>query len=168
MKLTWMGNSRELIRSLIYYANMTTRNLSATFPPALGVELTKCEYQVLEYVVEFEDERRIMTDIANGLGLIQSVVTRSAKHLVSMGLVEKYRMSGNRKNIVLRPTERGREVYLEIKNLYVEPVFAQFLSYMESLPPERAAEFTEAINALNAPWLKFISRERQELEIIED
>lgn len=159
-----MGESRELVRSLIYYANMTTRNLSATLAPVQGLALTRCEYQILEYVLEFEDETRIMTDIGRDLGFIRSVVSKSCNHLIRMGLVEKYRISGNKKSIVLKPTELGRQVYLELMTRFIEPVFHDFLEYMKGLPEGSAGSFTEAIRILCAPWYSFSNSRIEKIE----
>lgn len=41
-----------------------------------GIALSKPEYQILEYLCEFENENKIMADIAHDLGIIPSIVTR--------------------------------------------------------------------------------------------
>ena len=164
MELSWMGESRELVRALIYYANMTTRNLSATFAPAHGLELTRCEYQILEYILEFEDETRIMSDISRDLGYVPSVVSKSIGHLIHMGLVEKYRIKGNKKSIVVKPTELGRQIYLELVARDIEPVFRAFIDYIKNLPEGSADRFTEAIRCLCEPWYRFSSSRLEKIE----
>lgn len=71
MELKWMGRYRELVRALIYYSNSSNRGMfKKTLNPVNGIALSKPEYQILEYLCEFENESKIMADIAHDLGSI--------------------------------------------------------------------------------------------------
>ena len=71
MELKWMGRYRELVRALIYYSNSSNRGMfKKMLNPVNGIALSKPEYQILEYLCEFENENKIMADIAHDLGII--------------------------------------------------------------------------------------------------
>lgn len=156
MELTWMGRYRELVRALIYYSNTSNRkNIIKTMEPVDGIALSKCEYQILEYICEFENENRIMTNIARDLGILQSIVTKATKTLLSNGLIERYRISGNRKSIVLRPTEKGKHIYIEYYSRDVQKIFTSFFSLLEPFSDDQIKQFEKAIQALGANWNDF-------------
>lgn len=153
MELSWMGRYRELVRALIYYSNSSNRGLfKKTLIPVDGVALSKPDYQILEYLCEFENENKIMADIAHDLGIIPSIVTKSTKVLVSNGLVERYRMAGNRKNIILKPTQAGREMYVKCYTRDIEKLFIPFFRALDELSDEQIRTFEKAIYSLGSEW----------------
>lgn len=153
MELKWMGRYRELVRALIYYSNSSNRGMfKNTLNPVNGIALSKPEYQILEYLCEFENENKIMTDIAHDLGIIPSIVTKSTKNLVANGFAERYHISGNRKNIVLKPTQAGREMYIRCCTKDVEKLFIPFFKALEGFTDEQLKTVENAIYALGADW----------------
>ncbi len=151
MKLEWMGRYRELVRALVYYANSTSRSASAVKNGNGRYRLNQNEYQILEYICEFEDENRIMTDISRDTGILQSIVTKSTKRLVELKLVERFRIPGNRKSIILRPTALGKEVYLEYAG-EVQSVFREFFRALETADDRELALFGQAVRMLGGDW----------------
>lgn len=148
-----MGRYRELVRALIYYSNSSNRGMfKKTLSPVNGIALSKPDYQILEYLCEFENENKIMADIAHDLGIIPSIVTKSTKILVSHGLVERYHIAGNRKNIVLKPTRAGREIYIECYTRDIEKLFIPFFKSLEGLTDEQLKTVEQAIYTLGADW----------------
>lgn len=93
-----------------------------------------------------------MADIAHDLGIIPSIVTKSTKVLVGHGLVERYHIAGNRKNIVLKPTQAGREMYAECCTRDIEKLFIPFFDALDSLTDEQLKTFENAIYTLGADW----------------
>lgn len=153
MELSWMGRYRELVRALIYYSNSSNRGLfKKTLTPIGGIALSKPDYQILEYLCEFEGENKIMVDIAHDLGIIPSIVTKSTKALVSNGLIERYHISGNRKNIILKPTQAGRDMYTQCYKKDIEKLFIPFFRALDGLTDEQLKTFENAIYSLGSDW----------------
>ncbi len=153
MELKWMGRYRELVRALIYYSNSSNRGMfKKTLSPVNGIALSKPEYQILEYLCEFENENKIMANIAHDLGIIPSIVTKSTKTLVGHGLVERYHIVGNRKNIILKPTQAGRKMYIDCYTRDIEKLFIPFFNALEGLTDEQLKTVERAIYTLGADW----------------
>lgn len=165
MELKWMGRYRELVRALVYYANSSSRGASAAKGGAGPYGLNQNEYQILEYICEFEDENRIMTDIARDTGILQSIVTKSTKSLVEKKLVERYRIPGNHKSIILKPTELGKKVYTKYA-ADVEEVFQAFFKSLEGANEQELQMFEQAVRMLGGDWGDSASRTK--LEKIEE
>ncbi len=98
-----------------------------------GVMLTTLEWQILEYIVEhrFDDDR--MIHISESLEIPQSTFSRTVKYLCAEGLVEKYQMSNNKKNIILKPSEKGIELYKTAYTSIIPQGFEQLFGALESL-----------------------------------
>ena len=152
LELTWMGRYRELVRALVYYSNNSNRGVLRKLPAAKDPHLTQHEYQILEYICEFEDCNRIMTDISKDLGILQSNITKATKHLIEMGLVERYRFPDNKKNIVLKPTKKGTETYRKYYSEDIAPVFSAFFDTLSGFSDEQLAQFEKAILSLSQRW----------------
>lgn len=167
MQLEWMGRYRELIRSLVYYGNMSSRHLSSKLPLAPGIELTAQEYQTLEYLIEFEEENGHMNYISERLGIPQSSLSKAIKHLCELGLVERFRIAGNRKNVIPQPTKLGRELYLSFAEHMKNRTHLGFFRLLETVDDEAIARVAEAMRdvtdatygKLNPPPLIPLDRE---------
>lgn len=154
LKLEWMGRYRELVRSLIYYSNASNRG-GHKLNPIDGIALTKHEYQILEYLCEFSLENKIMTDISHDLGILPSIVTKATKNLLSYGLIERYRIVGNKKSIVLKPTRAGENLYIAYYTRDIQHLFDPFFKALENTSDEQLAEFKHAIDMLSQDWQQF-------------
>ena len=154
LDVEWMGRYRELVRSLIYYSNASNRS-GHKLPPVDGVSLTKHEYQILEYLCEYSEANRIMTDVSRDLGILQSIVTKATKNLIAYGFVERYRIVGNRKNIVLKPTPAGREIYREYYRRDIEKIFRPFFRALDKADEAQLDTFRTAIDTLSNHWHEF-------------
>lgn len=152
MELQWMGRYRELVRAIVYYSNSSNRGSFTINRVRRPDELSMHEYQILEYVCEFENENRIMADISRDTGICQSIVTKAAKHLLSLGYVERYRLGSNRKSIVLRPSPAGRAKYLAIAHDAVAPAFTTFFKALEQFDDATLALFGDAMRTLGTDW----------------
>lgn len=149
-----MGRYRELVRALVHFSNNSNHGPKggSLMEPVEGIRLVKLEYQILEHIVEFEDENKIMADIAHDLGLMPSNVTKLTHNLLEHGLVEKYHIKGNKKNIVLKPTEKGKRVYNICCTRDVSKGFTAFFRALDHMTDEEIAAFTVAVNKLSGGW----------------
>ncbi len=153
MKLEWLGRYRELVRALVYYSNSSNKCVIASKRSG-EFNLTQHEYQILEYLCEFEDENRIMADISQDLGIGQSSVTKAAKRLIQNGMVERFRLGSNQKNIVLKPTEKGKAAY-GFTSSNVSYAFIRFFQSLDSCTDEQLKVFENAVWLLSNDWNHF-------------
>ncbi len=151
MELSWMGRYRELVRALVYYSNSSNKTVIAGRRGG-PYAMSQHEYQVLEYICEFENEARIMNDIALDLGIAPSNVTKAAKALLQRGFIEKYRLENNRKNIILRPTDQGKEAYIGSYSTRIAPVFAHFFEMLEGFSQDELKTIERAVRSLSNEW----------------
>ena len=82
MKLEWMGENREIVRSLMRYANLYAHNQIGRFSSGEGAALSMLEWQTLECILEFEGENYNMATLAEKLGIPASNFSKYVKTLV--------------------------------------------------------------------------------------
>ncbi|MBR3584466.1 MAG: MarR family transcriptional regulator [Oscillospiraceae bacterium] len=165
MELNWMGRYRPLVAALVLHTNILTRGWNNRMDCGDGVFLTPPEWQVLECIVEHEEGYLNMIEIARQIGIPQSSFSRIVKTLRDDGLIVKYQVAGNRKNVILRPSESGRSVYRRMVSNPSRSYFQVFFKELESLSDEDIYIFTKALNkfTLALPTAK----DSQEVKLIE-
>lgn len=144
-----MGRYRPLVAELVRHSNITQRLSATRFPVADGINLNAQEWQVFEYILEHTDDDAYMNMISERLGIAQSTFSKIVKALCGYGLVNKYQTTRNRKNILLRPSEKGLEVY---RNHSVDLNWNTFESFFDVLEPfsdEQIRTLVGAIRQLN-------------------
>ena len=149
MQLEWMGRYRELVAALILNENIVSRNMSVRVPMYQGIGLIAQEWQTLEYLLEHEDENDCMNRISERLGIPQSSLSKAVKNLVAFGLVERFRRPTNRKNVILRATPLGRELYVHQIEAMKAAGFGAFFEALDRLDDEAIARFTLALNRMS-------------------
>ncbi len=160
-----MGRYRELVRALVFYSNASNRGTHGRVQSGLPCNLNQNEYQVLEYICEFEDKNRILTAIARDTGILQSLVTKSTKRLVELGLAERYRLVGNKKSVILKPTPLGRATYLEYCQS-VQEIFVPFFRSLDGFSDEELKRFEASVRILGGEWGDFSDKSIPGLEKI--
>ena len=103
----WMGRYRPLVAALVLHSNIVNRAANERMEIGCGIRLTPQEWQTLEFIVEHDDSFLSMIEIARQLGIPQSSFSRIQKKLCSMGLLERFQMQDNKKNVILKPTEQA-------------------------------------------------------------
>ena len=144
----WMGRYRPLVAALVLHSNIVNRAANERMEIGCGIRLTPQEWQTLEFIVEHDDSFFSMIEIARQLGIPQSSFSRTVKVLHDQTLIAKYQVAGNRKNIILRPTEKGLQIY---NNRMEDPIredFRQFFKELEPLSDEDLQLITKALNHL--------------------
>ena len=149
MKLEWMGEQRDLIEKIIHYGNVYASGYKKKYPLTEELSLSPSEIQV-------------MAQIARRLGISTSSFTVLVARLTQMGLLEKYHLGSNRKNVVVIVSEKGRQAYdryVEImKEIWDDPV----LNKLKQLPPESVDIFSEVLDVMSGPYS---SHSKEELEL---
>ena len=105
--------------------------------------------QIFEYIVEHRDRGFSMVEISYNLSIPPSTFSKTVKLLCAYGLVEKHQAENNRKNIFLRPTERGLQIYDEVTPTHVLPDLRRFFDALEPVSDEDLRRFVRAIKALD-------------------
>lgn len=85
-----------------------------------------------------------VTLISNQLKMTRGAISKTMKKLLSKGLVESYRLQGNRKEIYFRLTEKGKELYdahKERHRVWLERDYG-FLKSLDQELFQSASEFT--------------------------
>lgn len=127
MKLDWMGNHRELVEKIIKYGNAYSNTYKLQRSYGTDMTFSAAQIQTLEYILEAEDQEEKMSEMAARLGVSRSTFSKNVKNLTEKGLLEKYHLSGNRKDIYVKPSAKGREVYAKytafVRELCFDDIF---------------------------------------------
>jgi len=148
MKLEWMGRNRELIRQIMKFVNLFTRSEKKATVGKSGIALNAQQWQTLECIIEYEDENKNMVFMANQIGLQKSTFTMYVKLLFDYGLVERYQQTDNRKDIILKPSEKGRTFYKEHSKILARFVFGEVFSTLDKLSEENMAIIVDSLSKL--------------------
>ena len=148
METAWMGRYRELVAALVQHSNITSR--TQIMEIGEGVCINADAWQVLEYLIEHEEEADCMNRVSEALGIPQSSFSKTARQLTSLGLVERYRTASNRKNVILRPSEKARRLYRSFSRTIFEQDFRPFFEALDDLDEASLAQLTDALELLNA------------------
>lgn len=148
MALEWMGRYRELIQTLTQYINLSAREMTVKKNIDENITLTSQEWQVLEYIIEHEEDDVSMKQVSDRLALPQSSFSKHTKYLWECDLVDKYQVEGNRKNIILKPSDKGRRLYDIYSEKLASQAFQQFFQILDHCSDEDIQLFTEAIQSL--------------------
>lgn len=149
MELNWMGRYRPLIDTLVRHRNAYARAINHKTECIEDVSLSLLEWEVLEYIIEHESDDASMIQISERLAIPQSSFSKFTRTLCSCGLVAKYQMIGNRKNIILKATDKGMEFYRKRVEYLMKYVFGEFFQHLDGLSEEDLAAVTRAIACLN-------------------
>ena len=132
MKLEWIGNYRDIIGELYRSANAFSVTCKKD---TVGdkVKFSSYEIQIMEHIIEYENQN--MKWYANKLGLSPSTYTKTVQKMVDKGLLEKYHIAGNKKDIILKLSALGEEEYKKYAestgNAFLKPLVEKLDSYSE-------------------------------------
>lgn len=153
---------RELVAALILHGNIAIRAQSNMLEIGDGIRLKHQQWEIFEYIVEHRDRGLSMIESSYHLSVPPSTFSKTAKLLCEYGLVEKHRADNNRKNIFLRPTDRGLRLYEEVTPAHVLPNLQRFFDTLETVSDDDLRTFVRAIKILD----DMILPERQKEEAL--
>ena len=163
MESEWMGRYREIVAAVVLHGNVAMRTQADTMDIGEGIRLKHQQWQILEYIVENRNEIFSMIDISYRLNIPQSTFSRTVSLLYDYGLVEKFQAVNNRKNIILRPTEIGLQIYKNNVENRVKPLFINFFDALKNVSDEDLHAVAKAIEILDNEMLP---ERKKEIEII--
>ncbi len=148
MALSWLGRHENFISMLMRFGNAYALNYNTERDLGLGVSFSASEVQTIEYILKNEDRYPKMAEIAAGMDIPASTFSKNIARMVEKGLLEKFHMSNNRKEIILRVSEYGREVYEKYCRFIMTEVYAQAFEMLDSMPAEYEETAARAIELI--------------------
>jgi DNA-binding MarR family transcriptional regulator len=122
-----------------YLRSARRQRMQAQLYTVDGIELTLAQVDALEAVAG-GDVR--MNELAAKLGIDPSTATRSIAPIVDLGLVDRFVDPDNRRSVILRCTDRGREV----NRTLTDRRRALMRQVLKPMAPWRRLQFAELLN----------------------
>lgn len=146
MKLDWLGDYRDFIEKTIKFANAYAATYQKEQSFSTKVMFSSAQIQTIEYILENEDKNQTMAEIAERLGISRSAFSKNVKKMIEKGLLEKYRTSDNHKNIIVRVSPLGREVYEDYCKYVKEGIMDKMFEELKSVPKEHLEKICKALD----------------------
>lgn len=153
-----------LIKAIIRHTNIVSSAMNDSVALREDVVVPVQEWIVAELVVQQRKEYNSMVELSRIVGIPPSSFFRIVSHLQKKGLVDKYRVHGNKKNIVLRPTELALELYNERTPELRTAIWGDFCQELEPLSDSDISRIISAFDKLNGKVPS--SQLEQELELV--
>ena len=151
--LTWMGRYQPLVEAIIRHTNIYSRfstNKPITFE---GIQLSVTGWQILEYIYEHEKDDMRMIYLSERLCIPQSSFSKQIKILDEYGLIDRYQHVGNKKNIIVKPSPKGRKLYEEYAASFTKEFWHSFFDALEPVSDDALQTFVDALEQLNRSLL---------------
>lgn len=136
MALDWLGKHEYFISKLMKFGNAYAQNYSTERDLGLGVSFSASELQTLEYILVNEERYLKMAEMAVFLGIPASTFSKNINKMVKKGLLDKYHMSNNKKEIIVRVSDYGKEVYQKYCSIVKEKIYDQVFEMLNRIPAE--------------------------------
>lgn len=145
MELEWMGKYRKFVEKMMKFGNTYARTSRGEHNYSTPVKFSASELQVLEYILENEERYENMVEIADAVGISKSALSKNIKKMEEKGLLEKYHTTDNQKNIIVRVSAYGKEVYTLYAKYSFETAFKRMFQILDEIPEEYIGKFTEVM-----------------------
>ncbi|MEC1179876.1 MarR family transcriptional regulator [Metasolibacillus meyeri] len=166
MKLEWMGNHRALIEKMIKYGNAYSNTYKRQFTYGTNILLTASQIQTLEYIIEADDEDQKMSEMAERLGVSRSAFSKNVKNLAEKGLLEKYRLSGNRKDIYVKPSSEGYALYQQYTEYILKECFDDMFHIANRIPESAKEDFMVLLDRFSDTLIHFSAKKETPQELV--
>jgi len=147
LELNWMGEYRNMVEKIIKYCNVYALVYNKEMERGSDVKFSFSQIQVVEYLLENEDLHQNMSEIAARLGIYPSAFSKLVNRLVQKGFLKKYHTSDNHKDVIIKVTDFGREIYTKYSAYILENHFSKMFSVAEEIPREYIAKFAAMLDA---------------------
>ncbi len=138
-----------LFHAIKKHTNIVSSGINDKIPVNDHDSITIQDWWVAELIVEQREEYYSMVELSRMIGIPPSSFFRAVSHLQKAGLVEKYRIQGNKKNIVLRPTEKVLTMYAKRSTEVRDEIWGDFFKELDGFSDEEINTLTLAFNKLN-------------------
>lgn len=150
----WMGRYRALVAAIVQHTNVVIEGETLRKYMYDGIYLSTKEWQVLEYIVEHREDDAKMIHMSEALGFHQSYFSKITRTLSNLGLVERFHIEGNKKDVFLKPTDFALTVYDYHTQQSNKNYFKPFFDALESVSDEDLATVAKAITILSENMVK--------------
>lgn len=145
MRLEWLGKYGDFVEKLVHYGNAYAQNYNTERSFGVGASFSASEIQTLEYILTNQDKNQNMAEMAYYLGIPASTFSKNVNKMMKKGLVEKYHFSTNRKEIILRVSDFGKDVYEQYSRFAYERLYKDVFSVLDQIPAEYVEKFTQIL-----------------------
>ena len=149
MDIKWMGRYRPFVAALVKHSNTVSRGSSVKIDFGSDIKLNSVEWQILEYFYEHGEVTHAMIQVSESLGIAQSSFSKCTNTLWQYGLVEKYHLADNKKNVIVRITEKGTDLYEAYFPSVQAAGWEEFFEDLAPLSDEELEILTRALNKLS-------------------
>ena len=144
----WMGRYRGLIETIVRHRNAFARVMNTKTESSGNISLSIIEWEVLEYIIEHETDDSSMAQLSDHLMIPPSSFSKICRTLLNAGLIERYRMEGNKKNIILKPSRAGIAFYRDWAVQLDMGMFTKFFGELENFSDEDLRHIATAIESI--------------------
>ena len=157
MKLTWMGEYRDLVEALIHYCNIYAEAYKIEKMEYRGIHYSYSQIQVLEYLLENEERQENMSAIAQRLGISRSNFSKIVTRLAAKGLVRKTLRPGSQKELLVTVLPQGRKLYEDYSSS-IQWHFSPMFDQLKDVPQEYRDKMRDALFAAmrNSPYVRTV------------
>ena len=156
-----MEQNRELFEKIIKCGNIYANNHHKVVNLGLYNDVSSSQIQVLEYVLEVENQK--MSDIAKRLGITKSALSQIAKKLEEKGWLEKYRCNNNKKEIFLKVTPQGKNVYITYSKAMHEFFFKDIFDISKQIPKKYSDIFIKMFDIMADKLINNLYKEEEKI-----
>ncbi len=147
MQLEWMGEYRDMVEKLIKYCNVYASVYNREMYHGAQIDFSYSQIQVVEYLLENEDLHQNMSEVSSRLGISPSAFSKLINRLSQKGLLEKFHTDKNRKNVIIRVTDLGRQVYQQYSDFIFKEHFSKMFSVADEIPSEFIPKIAQMFDA---------------------
>ncbi|MFY9198531.1 MAG: MarR family transcriptional regulator [Acutalibacteraceae bacterium] len=158
MELKWMEKHRSLVEKIIKYGNAYAFCYNKQKSYGTNETFSASQIQTLEYILEAEDSDQTMSQMAVRLGVSKSTFSKNVKSLVEKGLLEKFYCNDNRKNIYVKPTQKGRETYNQYTQYVYELAFKDMFDIADEIPADSIEKFEQMLDLFSERLIWFTKK----------
>lgn len=141
-----MSKHRSLVEKLIKYGNAYANTYRLQRDYGTGIKLSAAQIQTLEYILENEERGEKMTEMARRLGVKNSAFSKNIKKLMEKELLEKYQYTDNKKDIYVKATDKGRNLYIEYAEFISKNCFSKIFEIADEISNEDIKRFEDMLN----------------------
>lgn len=145
-----MGRYRQLVEALVRHVNKVNRAGSLKFNICDDICVNNYEWQVLEYLYEHESNDNPMLRVSETLGIAQSTYSKIISQLQKYKLVDKFHTHDNKKNVIIRISDKGKKAYESASQKVSQSSWHLFFECLDKIPEESLSAFIEALDLLTS------------------